>query len=74
MNFNAGENFLKGKVKGTCKQDLNNYECPDCSSPFFIRGIDSYLDYVQCIKPNCLRIDMLPDVLLNQLAQADKVS
>lgn len=74
MSFNAGENFLKGKTKGICKQDLNNYECRDCSSPFFIRGRDSYLDYVQCAKSNCLRIDLLPDVLLNQLAQADNVA
>jgi DNA-directed RNA polymerase subunit RPC12/RpoP len=69
MGFNAGENFLKGKVKGTCRQDLNNYRCPDCNSPFFIRGRDSYLDYVQCAKSDCLRLDLLPDLLVIQLAK-----
>lgn len=44
---------------GSEKQDLNRYKCPDCGSPFFKRGRDSYLDFVQCLKPNCKRRDII---------------
>lgn len=60
MSFNFADNFQKGKLKGNCIQDLNKYKCPDCNSPFFVRGMDSYMHYVQCVKSDCLRIDLLP--------------
>jgi len=42
---------------GTVEQDLNQYSCPDCNSPFFKRGSRDGLQYVECAK--CKRFDII---------------
>jgi hypothetical protein len=63
IGFNSGRQFEKSKIFGSVVQDLNKYQCPSCGSPFFVRGMDSCLQYVQCMKSNCLRVDIIgPDI------------
>lgn len=63
MSFNAGENFEKAKTIGSVQQDLNSYKCPSCGSPFFLRGSHGYMQYAQCLKTDCLRVDLVgPDL------------
>lgn len=59
MTFNTGKKFAEATTIGSVEQDLNNYKCPSCGSPFFLRGCDSYLQYTQCLKSNCLRVDII---------------
>ncbi len=60
MSFNSSSNFQKGNIKGTYESSLDNYQCPDCSGSHFFKGSVTNTNYVQCVKPSCLRIDLLP--------------
>lgn len=59
MTFNTASKFDNATIIGSVKQDLNAYKCPSCGSPFFLRGCSSYLQYTQCLKSNCERVDII---------------
>lgn len=65
MSFNSAINFENGVIKGTYELSLDQYKCPDCSGTCFFKGLVGYTNYVQCVKSNCLRIDVLPNKLIH---------
>lgn len=72
MELDLHTMFSEAKIMGHVVQDLNHYKCPSCSSPFFVRGMDSYLHYVQCIKSDCQRLDIIgptlaPENVINKI-------
>lgn len=57
--MSLGQAFDTAKIIGSVEQDLNNYKCPSCGHHNFVRGVNSYLVYVQCLRNDCHRVDVI---------------